>query len=414
MVAISLGCESRIEPVAPTRVEQVTLTALVWAPDWPQEMNRIADEFTRNNPGIRIDVQFMIGNSVEENLKPKVASGKLPDIVSINPNAYAAQLADQGVLADLGQTITWGNMLDTLKGDWTSAKQRHFGIAGGVAATLIYYNKTMFEKAGINAIPADFDALLAACAQLKKAGFVPIVWYGGFPNMLGNGPFSSGFANAVAISHPNWKKQLASGELKLDTPEVAEIFARMKRFPDQGFVQKDYLHTSYDEGIRLFADGKAAMILQGTWASGLLMNGKGFKTGIMAPPWNDAGKPTIPVIGSETGFGVTETPNKAAALKFLEFVYGEGFAIQQNKRHNIAPLKKTTGHMISDPQVVAYVGDISGASATGSLYYAFLPSNSIEMLHPLMQDVLFGTRTPRQAAKVLDDSIKTEARDRNN
>ncbi|MBC7416168.1 MAG: extracellular solute-binding protein, partial [Herminiimonas sp.] len=307
----------------------------------------------------------------------------------------------------------WGNMLDTLKGDWTSSQQHHYGIAGGVASTLIYYNKSMFDKAGIKTVPTDFTAFLAACAQLKKAGFVPIVWNGGFPNMLGNGPFSSGFANAVAARHPQWKAQLADGRLNLDTPEVEEIFARIKRIPDLGYVQKDYLHTSYDEGIRLFNEGKAAMTFQGTWASGLLMNGHGFKTGIMLPPWNDAGQSTVPVIGSETGFGVSETSNKAASLKFLEFIYDEGFVIQQNKRQNIPPLKKTSGVMISDPQVVAYVKNISAAPVTAGLYYAFLPANTIELLHPLLQDVLFGTRTPRQAAKALDDSIKTEARNRN-
>ena len=407
------GCERPTDPALPARVEPVTLTALVWAPDWPQEMNRVADEFTRRNPGIRVDVQFMIGNSVEANLKPKVASGKLPSIVSINPNAYAAGLAQQGLLVELGQTQAWANMLDTLKGDWTTDGQRHFGIGGGVAATLIYYNKNMFEKAGIKVMPTDFPGFLAACLQLKKAGFVPIVWNGGFPNMLGNGPFSYGFANAVVVRHPDWKLRLSGGSLDLGTPEVEEIFARLKRLPALGYVQQDYLHTSYDEGLRLFTEGKAAMAFQGTWAAGLLMHGKGFETGIFLPPWNEPGKPSIPVISSETGFGVVEGPHKAEALKFLEFIYGEGFAIQQNKRQNIPPLKKVTGAIINNAEVVAFVNKISDAPVTGGLYYAVLPSNTIEMLHPLMQDVLFGTRSPRQAAKALDDSIKTEAHNRN-
>ena len=412
VVALS-GCDRTTEPAFKKPATTVTVTALVWAPDWPQEMNRVADEFMRRNPGIQVDVQFMIGNSVEANLKPKVASGKLPGIVSINPNAYAAGLAQRGLLVELGQTQAWANMLDMLKGDWTAGGQRHFGIAGGVATTLIYYNKTMFEKAGIRAMPTDFPGFLAACAQLKKAGFVPIAWNGGFPNMLGNGPFSYGFANAVVARHPDWKVRLLDGSLNLGTPEVEEVFSRLKRLPDLGYVQKDYLHTNYDEGIRLFTEGEAAMAFQGTWAAGLLMHGKGFETGILLPPWNMPGRPSIPVISSETGFGVINGPHKAEALKFLEFIYGEGFAIQQNKRQNIPPLKKVTGIMVNNAEVVAFVNQISAAPVTGGLYYAVLPSNTIEMLHPLMHDVLFGTKSPRQAAKALDDSIKTEARSRN-
>lgn len=123
---------------------RTTITALVWAPDWPEEMHQIAAEFTRANPKIEVDVQFMIGNSVEENIKPKIASNKLPDFMSVNPNAYSAELADQGILADLGRSAAWDNMQDSLKADWTTQKGKHYGISGGVAATLMYYNKDMF------------------------------------------------------------------------------------------------------------------------------------------------------------------------------------------------------------------------------------------------------------------------------
>ena len=87
LLAVQTGC-SRVAqdtPAAAQAAPPVTLTALVWAPDWPDEMHRIAAEFTRANPQIRVEVQFMIGNSVEENLKPKIASSKLPDLLSVNP-----------------------------------------------------------------------------------------------------------------------------------------------------------------------------------------------------------------------------------------------------------------------------------------------------------------------------------------
>lgn len=410
------GCSDRDTMRAKTNPSRspVTITALVWAPDWPQEMNRIADEFMRANPGITVDVQFMIGNSVEENIKPKVAANKLPDILSINPNAYTARLADQGILVDLTQTHAWNNMVDSLKTDWTSSRQRHYGISGGIAANLIYYNKEMFAKAGVTTLPKNYPEFLAVCARLKKAGFVPILWNGGFPNMLGNGPFSSGFADAVIPQNPAWKTSILDGSLNLDTPAVADIFVKMKTVVDRGFVQKDYMLTTYDEGLRAFTEGRTAMVFHGTWASGTLMHGQHFTTGVMLPPWNDPGKPAIPVIGSETGFGVCDTRNSVAALQFLEFIYGKGFVIQQHKRQNIPPMRIVDGAVDIDPALAAYIRDISAAPRKGTLYYSFLPANTIDMLHPLMQDVLLGTRTARQAAKALNNSIKTEARNQNN
>ncbi|MBV5299980.1 MAG: extracellular solute-binding protein [Rhodoferax sp.] len=387
---------------------RVTITALVWAPDWSDEMQNIVTEFTKTHPHIRVDLQFMIGNSVEENLKPKVASHKLPDLISVNPNAYSADLADQGLLAEVGQTSAWNNTLDSLKADWTSGKGRHYGISGGVAATLMYFNEDMFKKAGIQTLPINFEEFLRVCEKLKKAGFVPIMWNGGFPNMLGNGPFSFGFANQVVARHPDWKQRLRDGSLDLNTPEVMDIFAKIKLLAQRGYVQHGYMSTNYDAGIKLFTEGKTAMAFHGTWAAGLLMHGQGFKTGVFMPPWNAAGTQIVPVIGSETGFAVSQTGNTQATFEFLEYLFGKGFPVYQNKRQNIPPLKQVDGVVVADAQILQYVKYAQSLPVTASPYYSFLPATSIEMLHPLMQDVLLGKASPQQAAKRLDESIKTE------
>lgn len=403
------GCTRENQNQAPSSRSQTVITALIWAPDWPEQMLQIATAFNRAHPSIRVNVQFMIGNSVEENIKPKVASNSLPDLISVNPNAYSAALADQGVLAEIGTTAAWDNMLDNLKSDWTSPKSKHYGISGGVASTLIYYNKDLFRRAGIIKLPSDFDEFLAVCEQLKKIGIIPIVWNGGFPNVLGNGPFSSGFANNIVATHPNWKRQITDGSLNLNTQQAADIFAKIKVVAQRGYTQKNYMRTSYDEGIKLFTDGKVAMAFHGTWASGRMMDNNGFDTGVFMPPWNHHGQIPVPVIGSETGFAISETANRNAALLFLEYLTGEGFSIMQNKRQNISPMKSVEGTLVSNPQITNYIQNISQFKVTGSPYYSFLPASTIAVTHTLLQEVLFDKITPQQAAKRLDESVKNEA-----
>jgi multiple sugar transport system substrate-binding protein/raffinose/stachyose/melibiose transport system substrate-binding protein len=405
------GCDQQADaPGSKAPPPKTTITALIWAPDWPEEMLQIAAEFGKLNPDVHVNVQFMIGNSVEENIKPRVAAGTLPDLVSINPNAYAAELVDQGVLADVGETSAWQNMLDPLKRDWTSRRGKGFGVSGGVATTMIYYNRAMFAKAGIDTLPTNFDEFLAVCARLKRAGMVPIMWNGGFPNMLGNGPFASGFANSVVAHEPHWKEKMADGTLNLDTPEVADIFARIALIPERGYAQPSFMTTGYDEGMRLFREGKVAMAFQGSWAAGIMLHGNDFGVGVFIPPWNARGERVVPVLGSETGFAVCETPNKAAAIRFLEFIAGKGFPILQRKRHNISPFQRGMGTVVTDVEIVDYANSVSRYPATASPYYSSLPSNTIELLHKLMQDVLLRKLTPGQAAERLDVSVKTEAK----
>ncbi|MDB5933938.1 MAG: extracellular solute-binding protein family 1 [Massilia sp.] len=397
-------------PAVPPAGAQTTITALIWAPDWPDEMQQVAAEFMRLNPDVLVKVQLMEGNSVEENIRPKITSHALPDLMSVNPNAYAATLAEQGVLADVGHTAAWANLLPALKSDWITQDGRRFGIAGGVAATLVYYNKSMFKEAGIERLPTNFGQFLDVCERLKRAGFTPIFWDGGFPNILGNGPFSFGFANNVVAHTPDWKARIADGTLNLANGAGAGIFAKIRLVAQRGYAQPGYMHSMYDDGINMFAAGKTAMSFQGTWASGRLMSSKEFETGVMLPPWNDAGAAAVPVIGSETGFAVCETPRKEAAMRFLEFITGPGFQIQQNKRHNISPFVATPGAMVADPRLAAYLDAVNRAPVTGSPYYSMLPANTIDMLHPLIQEVLSGKATPQQAARRLDASIREEAK----
>ena len=410
LVASLCGCRPDAgTPAVAAAPARTTITALIWAPDWPEQMFQIAAEFGKRNPDVHVNVQFMSGNSVEENIKPRVASGNLPDVVSVNPNAYAAELADQGVLADVSQTAAWQNTLDALKEDWTSRGGRKFGISGGVATTLIYYNEAMFAKAGIKTLPTNFQAFLQVCEQLKRAGFVPIVWNGGFLNMLGNGPFAAGFANNIVAHEPDWKRKIGDGSLNLDTPATADIFEKIRLIPERGYVQKGYMATDYDGGIELFKQGKVAMAFHGSWAAGLLLHGNPFKVGVFVPPWNAPGQSVVPVIGSETGFAVCETPNKAAAMRFLEFMAGPGFAILQHKRRNIPPFKQVDSTLEIDPVMVDYASRVSRARVTSSPYYSALPSNSIEQLHRLMQAVLLQKLSTTEAAKRLDESVKHQA-----
>ncbi|WP_348635306.1 extracellular solute-binding protein [Herbaspirillum sp. LeCh32-8] len=415
------GCGRHEQASAPPQAaaEPIVLNALVWAPDWSEEMHRVADTFMREHPDIRINLQFMIGNSVEENLKPKAATDNLPDIISVNPNPYTVTLADQGLLADMADTAAWGHMLESLQREWTSPGGRRFGIPGGLATTLIYYNRDMFERAGIRKAPADFDEFIAAAVALKKAGFTPLALSGAFPNMLGNGPFSYGFANAVAAHVPDWRARIDHGTLALDNAQGAGIFAKLRALADKKLVQPDNLRAGYDDTLRQFVEGRVAMVFQGSWAAGTLMHGREVRAGVFMPPWNDRGQTLTPVIGSETGFAVAQKSserNRKAAKQFIDFLYGPGMPIWQSKRQNIPPFRKISEDVSGDRALFSLVDRMVQTGPAGDgpgLYYSYLPANTIDVLHGLMQGVLSGKTSPDQAARALQASIADQARSNN-
>ncbi|MET3432784.1 multiple sugar transport system substrate-binding protein [Herbaspirillum seropedicae] len=419
--SLLLGCEragkeeSSTVELAPAQ-DTLVLNALVWAPDWAEEMQRVCDGFMHEHPGVRINLQFMIGNSVEENLKPRATTDSLPDIVSVNASPYTASLADQGLLADLGQTRSWNGLLDILQREWTAPGGCRFGLPSGVATTLIYYHPDLFERAGIQALPGDFEQFLAAGAALRRAGITPLALSGGFPNMLGNGPFSYGFANLVASSTPDWRQHIANGTLALDNAQGWAVFSHLRTLMTRQLVQADCLRAGYDATLRQFAEGRAAMTFQGSWAAGVLMQGRGQPVGVFVPPWNDKDQPRQAVIGSETGFAIAQRSSarhRQAAARFLDYLFGAGLPVWQGKRQNILPFKTPAPSAKGDAALFALAAGMArDAAATGApgLYYSYLPVNTIDVLHALLPAVLSGKTTPVQAARALQESISAQAR----
>jgi raffinose/stachyose/melibiose transport system substrate-binding protein len=53
---------------------------------------------------------------------------------------------------------------------------------------LWFYNKEIFSTVGITSVPTTWSQLLAACARLKKAGYIPLALAGDYDSLwAGNG-----------------------------------------------------------------------------------------------------------------------------------------------------------------------------------------------------------------------------------
>lgn len=355
--------------------------------------------FEAANPGIKIDLVEM-PPAFEEFLQTRVAQGSLPDVFSISGNAFGSDLADSDMIMDLAGTPAAERVIDSVKPAFTSKeKGKLFGITYGVSTTLLYCNLEMFEAAGVEAMPTDWTSFLDACAKLKASGVTPISLTLG-DGTIGNTSFSYGFGNNVANNNPNWKADVEGGSFNFDTPEIADIFGKVKTLIDEGYAQEGAVSTEYQQGIDLFTQGQTAMYFGGIWCNGGIAEAATFEYDVCIPPWNEDATQNV-VVGTETGWGVSEnTANPEAALKLIDFFTGDGYLILQNKRMSVPAVKDSTGTVLS-PQVEGVLPSILEATHTSQLYFEYLPMTIQDGLPRLYQEVAGGTLTPEQAATEL-------------
>jgi multiple sugar transport system substrate-binding protein len=153
------------------------ISMFMWQPDAPQIPEEWANTFMEKYPKVKIDLQMMTGQGLIENIQPRVAANNLPDVVSTNVSELISDLADKGMFADVADTKAWNEQIDGMKTAWTSPSGVKFGISGGIASSLIYYNKDLFDKAEIKNLPKNWDELLETCEKLKSVDITPFAWF---------------------------------------------------------------------------------------------------------------------------------------------------------------------------------------------------------------------------------------------
>jgi ABC-type glycerol-3-phosphate transport system substrate-binding protein len=160
--------------------------------------------FEQANPGIDVKIEAPTGKGVADTLPQQLAAGNAPDVVEtlMADETLAEQLLD---LTDQ----PWAK--DTPLAEQAKLGGKIYTVGVGVQAqSLVFYNKTAFDKAGIKEPPKTFDDFDAAMARLKDAGYLPLQTGGDFLTGLQVLQLSN---PSRAQLYPNWQQDVKAGKL---------------------------------------------------------------------------------------------------------------------------------------------------------------------------------------------------------
>ncbi len=137
----------------------------------------IDEAFMQKNPGVTVNHVAQPHDTYYEVIRSALASGTGPDVLLLHADQRATALKE--VLLPLNDLLPPAWKSEVPDSSWTAVSAE--GIIYGVPFTNqgigFYYNKDLFRKAGLDPekAPSEWEAFLAACEALKKAGIVPIV-----------------------------------------------------------------------------------------------------------------------------------------------------------------------------------------------------------------------------------------------
>lgn len=228
----------------------------------------------------RPDVEF-----TAENISPSIywtkiqtlaASNELPDIFPALPSMQQTY-SRNGLIADLTpifeRDAEWKDGFIPGAFDDQTYAGRIFGVPyESLVSTVLYWNKGIFAKSGIDGFPRNLDEFKVAIRKLKAAGYIPMA--------MGNknkDPLASTFMPGLVFRFVDkeWYDSVREGTgAKFTDPEYVKAIDMLGELIRLGLFNEDMNLLDGRQALEsYYAKGKAGMFVTGSWAISGMING---------------------------------------------------------------------------------------------------------------------------------------------
>lgn len=377
-----------------------TLSILSWYDE--TKAAPVIEAFNKKYPNVTIDFQYSppVADYVEK-LSTLLYSGAGPDIFYMALE-NREDLIKGNYVEDLSKEpyMTDGTIPDSVKTTY-GADGKAYSLAVDCWVGGIFYNKDLFEQAGITEEPKTWDELLAVCQKLKDAGIQPIMDNCQDAAVNFTAPL---YGSEVKSKNPNVVQDIFDGKTTFKDTWTTPITMWKEGLIDNGYLTADMVGATSDEIVTAFATGQVAMILSGSWNLNTIdtinpdLNYK-----CMGVP----GTSDIYYCGAvNVGLCINSaSQNKELAKAFLDFAASpEGLEAQYK---GYGGFTIADGYNPEFPEEIAeavnnvkegkyYIPMADWLSYTESLRLTYIQS---------LQDCMVGTITPEEAASRLDAKL---------
>ena len=269
----------------------------------------------------------------------RAAGQSLPDVFSYWAGARVQFVVDSDALRPIDDLWASANLDDVVAKSVADSATLYNGkrylVPFNYHYAGLFYNKKVFDDAGVTELPTDWDGFLTLCEALKDAGVTPIA--------LGSKdrwPAQFWFDYLLLrTAGPDYRAKLMDGTSAYDDAEVVDAMATWKELVDKGYFLPNANADGWTDASDKVARGDAAMTLMGTWITGY---------------WNELGL----VPGEDYDFFPFPTMADGVANAVVGPV--DGFVISANAE-NVEGAEAFLGYMMSNADVQAAWTNAFGA-----------------------------------------------------
>jgi len=395
---------------AESSTDKITLTIGHYDLDKNGELFREAlQEFRDENTNINLVEEAVPHDAYRVKMTTLGASGELPDLFVAN-GSMLIDYIPKGYVGTLNEALdadpTWRDGFLPNSFDEFTVDGNIYGVPTAMFTVhMIYYNKELFQQAGISEFPKTWDGFTEAIEKLKAIGVTPIAMGNKTNVYVGSTIFST---LADRFTGAEWFYDMKAGKAKFTDADFVSALTRLQDLAKLGAFNPDINSIDPSQARTLYFNKKAAMIIDGAWAvTDITRDGPDEiekVTGLASFPPIPEGKGDPNAVAGGSGWSVAYNAKltgekKEAAIKLLKKVSNEDYGRKKIER-NGQPAMKVIDYDKSKlaPLAVEYFEFMEGKKFT-PIYDIQLNPALVEVIYKGLQDLLIGGIQPADLAK---------------
>ncbi|WP_198543689.1 ABC transporter substrate-binding protein [Petroclostridium xylanilyticum] len=397
-------------PAAPDK--KVTLTLLIGNQTTLDGLKGVMEAIEKKY-NIATEIELRPGGAEGDNVvKTRLATGDMADLCFYNSGSLFQVLNPEQNFVDLTNEPFMSNVLDFFKST-VSANEKVYGIpANTVMSGGWLYNKKVYAELGLS-VPKTWDELLANCEKIKGAGKTAVI--GSYKDDWTSQLILLADYFNVQAQVPNFAADYTANKAKFaTTPAALRGFEKLYEINKKGYMNKDFLATTYDAALKMLAEGTGVHYpMLSTSVSNIEANfpDKVNDIGFFAQPGDSADKNGLTVWTPEGIYISKNSKNIEAAKKWAEFfVSQEGIAAYVSKQKPGGPFAIKGATLPDD--VFPAVKDVIQYFDAGNTAPAleFLSPIKGPNLPQICVEVGSGLKAPSVAAQEYDRDVEKQAK----
>jgi len=304
----------------------------------------IVDAFHTQNPKVTVTVQTINWNDFDNQVKTMVQNKQYPDVLE---GDYFPDYAQAGLLYPANQVLspgTFGNLLPVFA-KLNTYNGTQYGMPFTTSARTLFYNKKLFQQAGITSAPQTWTDVQNDAMKIKGLGKI------GFGLPLGS---EEAQAEALLWFLGNGGGyQDDSGKWVINSTQNVETIQSLSSLVKAGVTEPNPGTKNRTDLWKQFAQGEIGMINGSPALIPIIQEGGKLTTSdwVSVPIPGKTGPldKTLGVCDNTSAFK-TDTGKKAAITQFLDFVYQDKYQLQFDKEYDLLPATNSAvSALSSDP-----------------------------------------------------------------